>query len=119
MNNKLSNFERLSFTYLPSSMKEFEEANLMARQELLETARMLQVEGIPSRASIIHQITVENINANVSQPVYDLFELIENEKSPLVISRKGRAALDTLCKESPELARYRAFIAKTLSVRIL
>jgi len=45
LNNRFSNFERLSFNYLPSSVKEFDEANLMAREELLATARMLQVEG--------------------------------------------------------------------------
>ena len=45
LNDKLSNFERLSFNYLPSSVKEFDEANLMAREELFEAARMLSVEG--------------------------------------------------------------------------
>jgi len=40
-NNKLSNFERLSFNYLPSSVKDFDEANLMGREELLATAKML------------------------------------------------------------------------------
>lgn len=41
LNNKLSNFERLSFNYLPSSVREFDTTNLMAREELLATARML------------------------------------------------------------------------------
>jgi len=45
--------------------------------------------------------------------------LIELEESPFVISKKGKEALETLCKESPGLAKYKPFIAKTLSVRIL
>jgi len=40
-NNKLSNFERLSFNYLPNSVKDFDDANLMGREELLATSRML------------------------------------------------------------------------------
>jgi hypothetical protein len=51
--------------------------------------------------------------------VSDLFNLIENEKSPFVISKKGKAALDALCNECPSLIVYKEFIAKTLSVRIL
>jgi hypothetical protein len=44
-NNRLSNFERLSFNYLPDSLKHFDQANLMGREELNATAKMLQVEG--------------------------------------------------------------------------
>ena len=45
LNNRLSNFERLSFNYMPNGLKNFDEASLIAREELLATARMLQVEG--------------------------------------------------------------------------
>ena len=45
--------------------------------------------------------------------------MIEHEESPFAISKRGKAALEALCKESPDLAQYKAFIAKTLSVRIL
>jgi len=41
LNNKLNNFERLQFNYVPTSMKDFDEVNAMAREELLDTARML------------------------------------------------------------------------------
>jgi len=40
--NKLSNFERLQFHYVPQSMKEFDESNLIAKEDLLDTAKMLQ-----------------------------------------------------------------------------
>ena len=45
--------------------------------------------------------------------------MIEHEESPFIISKRGKAALEALCSESPDLAQYKAFIAKTLSVRIL
>jgi len=41
LNNKLTNFERLSFSYLPYSMRQFDQSSLMGRDELLETAKML------------------------------------------------------------------------------
>jgi hypothetical protein len=68
-NNRLSNFERLSFNYLPESLKHFDRANLMGREELNETAKMLQVEGQPSRSSIIQYIYIENIHNNTSKNV--------------------------------------------------
>ena len=53
--------------YVPSSMKEFDEANLMVREELLATSKMLQVQGYPSRKSMIHYINIENIKANTTR----------------------------------------------------
>jgi hypothetical protein len=119
LNNRVSNFERLSFNYVPNSLRDFDEASLVAREEILATARMLQVEGQPSRSSLIHYINIENIHANTTQHVSDLFYLIENESSPFVISKKGKAALEALCKEQPSLEVYKHFIARTLTVRIL
>jgi len=37
----------------------------------------------------------------------------------MVISKKGKSALDSLCKSQPSLAKYKQFIAVSLSVRIL
>jgi|TARA_B110000285_G_C14709046_1_gene416943 hypothetical protein len=43
LHNRISQFERMPWYYVPSSMKEFDEANLMVREELLATSKMLQV----------------------------------------------------------------------------
>jgi len=67
LNNRLNNFERLSFNYLPASMKEFDEGNLLAREELLTTAKMLHVDGFPSRDSVVHYIKIENIHTNTTK----------------------------------------------------
>ena len=91
----------------------------MGREELNETAKMLQVEGQPSRSSIIQYIYIENIHNNTSDNVNQLFNLIENEESPYVISKKGKVVLDSLKKQNQDLGQYHDFIAKTLSVRIL
>lgn len=116
LNNRLSNYERLSFNYMPSSSKEYDLGNQTAREEILATAKMLHVEGFPSRASVLHYINIENIHTNTSEAVRVLFNLIEHEESPFVISKKGKESLEKL----PEsLSQYRPFIAKTLSVRIL
>lgn len=45
--------------------------------------------------------------------------MIENEQSPFVISKKGKAALDALIKENPSYEIYRENIIKTLSLRII
>jgi hypothetical protein len=80
---------------------------------------MLQVEGYPSRSSIIHYIIIENLHGNTAKHVKDLFDLIEHEESPFVISKKGKEALDGLCTQNQALVKYRPFIIKSLSVRIL
>lgn len=67
LNDRLSNFERLNFNYIPNSLKDFDEASAVAREELLATARMLEVEGQPSRSSLIHYINIENILSNTTQ----------------------------------------------------
>jgi hypothetical protein len=76
---------------------------------------MLHVEGFPSRHSVLHYINIENIHNSTSDAVKVLFNLIEREESPFVISKKGKQALDNLSS----LKQYKPFIAKILSVRIL
>mmetsp|Transcript_15948 Transcript_15948/g.24678 ORF Transcript_15948/g.24678 Transcript_15948/m.24678 type:complete len:474 (-) Transcript_15948:1461-2882(-) len=118
LNNKLTNFERLSFNFVTSSMREFDEVSLTSREELFSAARMLNVDGKPSRDAIMHYINIENILGATSKSIQDLFALMENESSPFIISKKGKAALEAICKDE-RFAIYKPFIAKTLSVRIL
>jgi len=119
LNSKISNFERLAFYYLPDSMKQFDQKSAGANQDLLDMSRMLKVEGFPSRDAIIHYIYIENIHQNASHQVTELFNLIEREESPFTISKIGKNALETLCNDFPNLQKYKPFIAKSLSVRIL
>jgi len=44
--------------------------------------------------------------------------LIENEQSPFVIAKKGKVALEAISKDAT-FKKYKSFIEKTLSVRIL
>lgn len=50
---------------------------------------MLRVDGLPSRASIIDYINIESINTSTTNHVANIFDLIEHEDSPFVISKKG------------------------------
>ena len=54
-----------------------------------------------------------------SEHINELFNLIENENSPFVISKRGKAALDALCKEKSVYQMYRRCIQRSLSVRIV
>jgi len=67
---------------------------------------------------MIHYINIENIKCNVTDEISELFNLIENEESPFVISKKGNLCLEKICK-NPQFVQYKPFIQKTLSVRIL
>jgi histone acetyltransferase (RNA polymerase elongator complex component) len=96
LTNKLTNFERLSFIFESSTNKEFDESNLISREELHEAARMLNVEGQPSRTSVIHFINIENLLTNTNEHIAQLFHLVESETSPFIIARKGREALSQL-----------------------
>lgn len=81
---------------------------------------MLLIKGLPTRQSLIHQISVKNIHRNTeNEHVLKLFNLIEHQESPFKISRQGREALEALIKQHPSLEMYKPFIIKTIAVRIL
>lgn len=90
LNNRLSNFERLSVQYTPpGSFDQLQDATSSARHELFSIASMLQVKGIPSRASLINYVRIKNIALQAGFPaeVQELFRLIEDEESPFTISK--------------------------------
>lgn len=60
LNNKVSNFHRLSTAYQPKDMQENVENSAQVRQEILNVSQMLQIQGIPSRNSLINQINLKN-----------------------------------------------------------
>lgn len=80
---------------------------------------MLQVKGIPSRASLLNYVRIKNLHLQPEYPhIQELFRLIEDEESPFIISKQGKAILDKLSQQK-DWAQYREFLTKTLSVRIL
>lgn len=90
-----------------------------AREEIAEISNILKISGVPSRANIIHYLNVESITQQgCSKHVAELFDLIEREQNPLVISKKSKVAIEKLQADA-DLKPYSPFIAKTLSVRIL
>lgn len=119
LNNKISNFDALAFSYVPRSMKEYDIKSQIKKEDLLDMSKILQLEGLPSRNAIIHQIYIENIHRSTLPQITELFNLVEQEESPMTISKKGKAALESLFLEFPNLEKYKPFIAKSLSVRIL
>lgn len=118
LNNKITNMERLPFHFVPDSIRQ-SAYTPSAREELLATARILQVEGVPSRGFLIQSINLESIHYHTNKNITELYNLIENESSPFVISKKGKAALEALCKEEPQYEMYRSCIERTLSVKIV
>ena len=48
-------------------MIEFDETSLTAKEDLLGTAKMLEVKGFPSRKSIIHYIYIEKIHMSTTK----------------------------------------------------
>jgi hypothetical protein len=87
LNNRLSNFERLSTNYLPKEIrKEFENSSTVT-QEILKVSQMLQIKGMPSHASLIQSIFVKNLHNVMGNPhIATLFKLVEFEESPFKIS---------------------------------
>jgi len=68
LDNKLSNFERLSVQYVPQGMNEFYDESSSVRNELFGIANMLQVKGIPSRSSLINYLKVKNLHLSQDFP---------------------------------------------------
>ena len=120
LNNRLSNFERLSVQYIPPGMEQLQDSTSAARHELFSIANMLQVKGVPSRSSLITYLRIKNLHLQAEfLDVQELFRLIEDEESPFVISKKGKETIDNIVKSNSQWAQYRDFLVKTLSVRIL
>eukprot|EP00347_Sterkiella_histriomuscorum_P021885 403332425 len=121
LDNKLSNFERLNVQYIPQGMNEFFDESSQIRNELFGIASMLQVKGIPSRASLINYLKIKNLHLNQEFPqIQELFRLIEEEESPFNISKRGKIIIDELMAiPNTNWSQYKDFIIKTLSVRIL
>lgn len=59
---------------------------------------MLNVDGYPSRNSVIHYINIEKIHHNTDTDINNLFNLIEFEESPFAIAKKGKEAIKSLEK---------------------
>jgi len=120
LNNRLSNFERLSVQYTPPGMEHQQDSTSAARNELFSIASMLQVKGIPSRASLINYVRIKNIHLQPEFPeIQELFRLIEEEESPFTISKKGKEIIEKITASSATWAQYKQFLIKTVSVRIL
>lgn len=102
-------------------MSEFYDESSKIRNELFSIASMLQVKGIPSRASLINYLKIKNIHLNNEFPqIQELFRLIEEEESPFTISKRGKAIIEELMAvPNTNWSQYKDFIIKTLSVRIL
>lgn len=120
LNNRLSNFERLSTNYLPKEIRKEFESSSQVTQEILKVSQMLQIKGMPSHASLIHQIFVKNIHNVVGNPhVATLFKLVESEESPFKISQQGSESLRLAIEAMPNLGKYSGNIEKTLAIRVL
>lgn len=121
LDNRLSNFERLSVQYVPQGMNEFYDESSQVKNELFGIANMLQVKGIPSRISLINYLKMKNLHLSSEFPqIQELFRLIEEEESPFTISRRGKVLIDEiLAVPNTNWAQYKEFIVKNLSVRIL
>ena len=67
----------------------------------------------------MNYVRIKNLHLQPEYPhIQELFRLIEDEESPFIISKQGKAILDKLSQQK-DWAQYREFLTKTLSVRIL
>jgi hypothetical protein len=120
INNRLSNFERLSTNYLPKAVREDFQSSQNVTHEILKVSEMLQIKGMPSHESLITHIDRKNIHLVHGNPyISQLFKIIEQEDSPFTISSAGRVALEKAIECMPELEKYAAYIKKTLAIRML
>ena len=81
---------------------------------------MLQIQGFPSRASLINQMNLKNSHVVSGCPhISTLFKLIEQEESPFKISKLGSLNLTKAIEQFPELKEYEPLVQRTLAVRVL
>jgi len=68
LDNRLSNFEKLSVSYVPAGMNELIEESSQLRNELFGIASMLQVKGVPSRNSLLNYMKIKNLHLSQDYP---------------------------------------------------
>jgi hypothetical protein len=120
LNNKISNFQRLSTAYMPKDLQDEVENSAAVRQEILKISAMLHIQGFPSRQSLISQINLKNQHVIPQCPqLGGLFKLVEFEESPFKIAKQGPQLLEAVIEAFPSLSEYRALIQRILAVRIL
>lgn len=112
--------ERISSDYLPKDIQDELDMQQIVSQEINKVSQMLQIKGIPTRQSLITQITTQATHIVSNNPeVKTLFELIEVEESPFRMSKEGSATIASALQKNPALAKYETGIKKSLAIRIL
>lgn len=105
---------------MPKDLQDAVENSSQVKQEILNVSQMLQIQGFPSRSSLISQINLKNQHLMPSCPsLGSLFKLIEFEDSPFKIAKQGPDFLQKTLDMFPDLASYSPLIKRTLAVRIL
>jgi len=79
---------------------------------------MLQIQGVPSRQSLLHEIQISNTHLFCGKDIQALYELIEVEQSPFTISKECGPLLDR-CLPGDMQKKYKHFLLKTLAVRVI
>ncbi len=76
-------------------MEDAVENSSQVKQEILNVSQMLNIQGFPSRASLISQIHLKNqFQVSGCPSIGLLFKLIEFEDSPFTIAKQGPLYLD-------------------------
>ena len=110
------------FNYFTNYLKIGEE--LYDNEKAIETEtctrmmNVLRLRTVPSRKNIIQYIKENRIQENCDKNIQKLFNLIENEKNPLKISKEGTKIMQIL-KEKNTQKIYLDSIAKNMAIKIL
>lgn len=120
LNNKISNFERLATSYTPKDMQFAVQNSEQVKEQILSVSSMLQIQGYPSRASLVSQINLKNMHVIQGCPaIGHLFKLVEFEESPFKIAKDGAEYLNQIINTYPSFVSFVPLIKQTLAVRIL
>jgi hypothetical protein len=60
LNGKICNFQRMTTSYLPKDIKGEIENSAQVKAQVLSVSQMLQIQGIPSRASLFSSLNLRN-----------------------------------------------------------
>ena len=90
LHGKICNFQRLSTSYVPKDIQCEVENSDQVQAQVFAVSMMLQIQGVPSRASLFNSLTLRNSHIVPGCPqVGALFKLVQEEESPFNIQRQG------------------------------
>lgn len=111
-------FKNLYINYLSIGDELFEHEKEIEIQTCGRMMGILKLNVVPSRQNLLNFIETNQLYKDCDEKIQNLYDLLENEKNPLVIGRKGTDILNYL-RSNDKFEEYANLISRNLILKSL